>query len=75
MVGVVFALVTIGVGGHFFARADSLSGFMTGVFFGDDVEEQKTTLLAWALRVIATLIMASASIVLLFSALGLFRSA
>ena len=72
VVGTLFALVTIGVGGLLLARADSIAAFMTGVFFGDGVDAQKTNVLAWALRVIAAIIVASAIIVLLFSALGLF---
>lgn len=73
VVGVVIALAAIGVGGLFLARADSLAEFMVGVFFGDEAEKHKATLLAWVLRVIAALIVASAFIVLLFGDLGLVR--
>lgn len=75
LVGIVFSLVTIGVASLFFLRADSVAMFMTGIFFGVDVEAQTTRVLSWALRVIAFLIVASSLITLLFSVLGLFGPA
>jgi len=71
LVGIVFSLVIIGIAGLFISRADSIAVFMAGIFFGDGAEPQTITVLSWALRVIAFLIVALAVITLLSSVLGL----